>query len=190
VASVDRAAFVDPEAAERADRDEPLPLAEGQTTSQPLVIAHMAAALELTGGERVLEVGGGSGYAAAVLGRLAAEVHSVEIRPALARRARRNLDRAGVANVHLHEGDGTEGWPEAAPYDAISVAAGAPTVPEALLTQLAPGGRLVMPVGGQADGQRLILVRRTADDRLVAEDLRMPVRFVPLVRSSGGAAGS
>ena len=117
-------------------------------------------------------------------------MHSVEIRPALARRARRNLDRAGVANVHLHEGDGTEGWPEAAPYDAISVAAGAPTVPEALLTQLAPGGRLVMPVGGQADGQRLILVRRTADDRLVAEDLRMPVRFVPLVRSSGGAAGS
>lgn len=187
MAGVDRAAFVDPEAAERADRDEPLPLAEGQTTSQPLVIAHMAAALGLRSADRVLEVGGGSGYAAAVLGRLAGEVHSIEIRPALARRARRNLERAGVENVHLHEGDGTAGWPEAAPYDAISVAAGAPAVPAALLAQLAPGGRLVMPVGPRADGQRLTLVRRTADDQLVIEDLRMPVRFVPLVRAPEGA---
>ena len=185
MAGVDRAAFVDPEAAERADMDEPLPIAEGQTTSQPLVIAHMAAVLDLSDTDRVLEVGGGSGYAAAVLGRLAGEVHSVEIRPALARRARRNLERAGAANVHLHEGDGTEGWPEAAPYDAVSVAAGASAVPAALLAQLAPGGRLVMPVGPQADGQRLTLVRRTTDDRLVTEDLRMPVRFVPLVRAQG-----
>ena len=181
MASVDRAAFVDPEAAERADHDEPLPIAEGQTTSQPLVIANMAAALDLSATDRVLEVGGGSGYAAAVLGRLAGEVHSIEIRPALARRARRNLDRAGAANVHLHEGDGTAGWPEAAPYDAISVAAGAPVVPSALLAQLARGGRLVMPIGPRAAAQRLVLVRRTTDDRLVAEDLRMPVRFVPLV---------
>ncbi len=186
MASVDRAAFVDPEAAERADHDEPLPIAEGQTTSQPLVIANMAAALDLSATDRVLEVGGGSGYAAAVLGRLAGEVHSIEIRPALARRARRNLDRAGIANVHLHEGDGTAGWPEAAPYDAVSVAAGAPAVPSALLDQLAPGGRLVMPVGSQGDGQRLVLVRRTKDDRLVAEDLRMPVRFVPLVQAPEG----
>jgi protein-L-isoaspartate(D-aspartate) O-methyltransferase len=181
VAGVDRSAFVDPEAAERAGEDEPLPLGEGQTTSQPLVIAAMAAALDLQPTDRVLEVGGGSGYAAAVLGRLGGEVHSIEIRPALARRARRNLDRAGAANVHLHEGDGTAGWPEAAPYDAISVAAGAPVVPSALLAQLARGGRLVMPVGPRAAAQRLVLVRRTADDRLVAEDLRMPVRFVPLV---------
>jgi protein-L-isoaspartate(D-aspartate) O-methyltransferase len=181
VAGVDRAAFVDPEAAERAGEDEPLPLAEGQTTSQPLVIAAMAAALDLHPTDRVLEVGGGSGYAAAVLGRLAGEVHSIEIRPALAQRARRNLDRAGAANVHLHEGDGTAGWPEAAPYDAISVAAGAPVVPSALLAQLARGGRLVMPIGPRAAAQRLVLVRRTTDDRLVAEDLRMPVRFVPLV---------
>jgi protein-L-isoaspartate(D-aspartate) O-methyltransferase len=181
VASVDRAAFLDPEAAERADEDEPLPIAEGQTTSQPLVIAHMAAVLDLSDTDRVLEVGGGSGYAAAVLGRLAGEVHSIEIRPALARGARRNLERAGAPNVHLHEGDGTAGWPEAAPYDAVSVAAGAPAVPAALLAQLAPGGRLVMPVGPQGDGQRLTLVRRTTGDRLVVEDLRMPVRFVPLV---------
>lgn len=186
VASVDRAAFLDPEAAERADEDEALPIAEGQTTSQPLVIAVMAAALGLRATDRVLEVGAGSGYAAAVLGRLAGEVHSIEIRPALAQRARANLGRAGAANVHVHEADGTAGWPEAAPYDAISVAAGAPTVPSALLAQLAPGGRLVMPVGSQAEGQRLTLVRRTTDHRFVAEDLRMPVRFVPLVVSPPG----
>lgn len=180
-----REGFVDAEWADRADEDEPIPIGAGQTTSQPLVIALMAAALELTGVERVLEVGGGSGFAAAVLAALAHEVHTVEIRPALAARARANLAGAGVSGVEVHVGDGTRGWPTAAPYDAISVAAAARRIPPPLLEQLAPGGRLVMPVGPAWRGQRLVRARRAEDGATVLEDLLTPLRFVPLVTPPG-----
>jgi protein-L-isoaspartate(D-aspartate) O-methyltransferase len=182
MASVPRAAFVDPELADRAGEDAPLPIGEGQTISQPLVVALMAQALELTPADRVLEVGAGSGYAAAVLGRLAGHVDALEVREPLARRAAENLSGAGAANVEVHLADGTDGWPPGAPYDAIAVAAGASAVPPALLDQLAPGGRLVMPVGPRPGRQRLVRVRRRPDGGDRAEDLGIPVRFVPLVR--------
>jgi protein-L-isoaspartate(D-aspartate) O-methyltransferase len=181
ISAVPREAFVDPGLADRAGDDEPLPIGEGQTTSQPLVVALMAGALDLAPSDRVLEVGAGSGYAAAVLGRLAAEVHAVEIREALARRAAENVARAGCDNVHVHLGDGRRGWPDAAPFDAISVAAGAPEIPDALIAQLAPGGRLVMPVGPGPESQRLMRVRRSALGATTLEDLGAPVRFVPLI---------
>ncbi len=181
MATVPRAAFIDPDLAGRAAEDGPLPIGEGQTISQPLVVALMAQALELAPDDRVLEVGAGSGYAAAVLGRLAARVDAVEVREALARRAAENLAAAGVANVAVHAGDGTEGWRAGAPYDAISVAAGGPAVPPALVEQLAPGGRLVMPLGRRPERQRLVRVRRGADGEDRLEDLGIPVRFVPLV---------
>jgi protein-L-isoaspartate(D-aspartate) O-methyltransferase len=187
MAAVPRALFVDPDLAGRASEDGPLPIGEGQTISQPLVVALMAQALELRPDDRVLEVGAGSGYAAAVLARLAARVDAVEVREALAHRAADNLAAAGVENVAVHAADGTGGWPPGAPYDAISVAAGAAGVPHALLDQLAPGGRLVMPLGRRPERQRLVRVRRAedGDDRL--EDLGIPVRFVPLItpRSQG-----
>ncbi len=179
--AVPRAAFVDADLAAHADEDGPLPIGEGQTISQPLVVALMAQALELDPGDRALEVGAGSGYAAAVLSRLAARVDAVEVREALARRAAANLAAAGVANVAVHHADGTAGWPEGAPYDAISVAAGGPRVPAALREQLAPGGRLVMPVGRRPERQRLVRVRRGPEGEERVEDLGIPVRFVPLV---------
>jgi protein-L-isoaspartate(D-aspartate) O-methyltransferase len=181
MAAVPRAEFVDPDLADRADEDGPLPIGQGQTISQPLVVALMAQALELAPADRVLEVGAGSGYAAAVLGRLAARVDAVEVREALARRAAENLARAGVGNVDVHTGDGTAGWPLRAPYDAIAVAAGGPAVPPALVEQLAPGGRLVMPVGPRPERQRLLRVRRGDGGADRVEDLGIPVRFVPLV---------
>ena len=184
MAAVPRAAFVDPDLASRAAEDGPLPIGEGQTVSQPLVVALMAQALELAPDDRVLEVGAGSGYAAAVLARLAARVDAVEVREALARRAAENLAAAGVANVAVHHGDGTAGWPAGAPYDAIAVAAGGREVPPALVDQLAAGGRLVMPLGRRPERQRLVRVRRGADGEDRLEDLGIPVRFVPLVSPS------
>jgi len=156
----------------------PLPIGSGQTISQPLVVARMCELLELTGGERVLDVGTGSGYHAAVLARLCAHVWSVERHPELSAQAALNLRGAGVENVTLVVGDGARGLPEAAPFDAINVAAAAVTaVPQALEAQLAQGGRLVAPV---EDGdQRLYVVRRT-DDELERRALER-VRFVPLI---------
>jgi protein-L-isoaspartate(D-aspartate) O-methyltransferase len=183
--AVPREAFVDPELAAHAQEDGPLPIGEGQTISQPLVVALMAQALELGPDDRVLEVGAGSGYAAAVLGRLAARVDALEVREGLARRAAANLAAAGVANVAVHHADGTAGWPQGAPYDAISVAAGGPRVPAALREQLAPGGRLVMPVGRRPERQRLVRVRRGPAGEDAVEDLGIPVRFVPLVSEGG-----
>jgi protein-L-isoaspartate(D-aspartate) O-methyltransferase len=178
VRAVPRDRFVPPELVAEAWENAPLPIGEGQTISQPLVVARMCELLELTGSERVLDVGTGSGYHAAILSRLAAHVWSIERHAELSRQAAANLRAAGVENVTLTVGDGALGLPEHAPYDAINVAAAAvATVPEALEAQLAPGGRLVAPV---EDGdQRLYLVRRTGDE-LQRRSLER-VRFVPLV---------
>jgi protein-L-isoaspartate(D-aspartate) O-methyltransferase len=163
--------------------DHPLPIDEGQTISQPYVVALMAQLLELGPEDKVLEVGTGSGYAAAVLGRLAGEVHTIERIPTLARSARRVLAALGVDNVHVHDGDGCKGWPAAAPYDGIVAAAAAAVVPPALVQQLAPGGRLVLPVGPSGGSQELVRIRRIgANGELEQEDLG-PVSFVPLIAS-------
>jgi protein-L-isoaspartate(D-aspartate) O-methyltransferase len=176
--SVRRDLFVPPELAAEAWQNAPLPIGEGQTISQPLVVARMCELLELTGSERVLDVGTGSGYHAAVLARLCAHVWSIERHPELSRQAAANLRAAGVANVTLAVGDGALGLPAEAPFDAINVAAAAwAAVPPALEAQLAPGGRLVAPV--QDGDQRLHLVRRT-DGELERRSLER-VRFVPLV---------
>jgi len=179
---VPRHAFVPVELRDRAYEDAPLPIGLGQTISQPYVVARMAEALELQGHERVLEIGTGSGYAAAVLGRLARDVHTVERFDELATGASRCLAAIGCTNVHVHVGDGSQGWRNAEPYDAIVVAAGGPRLPWELLRQLAPGGRLVMPVG-EREGQVLVRVRRTPSG-FEREDLEM-VRFVPLVGVEG-----
>lgn len=180
--AVPREAFVPADMREFAYDDTPLPIGEGQTISQPYIVALMAAAARLDPRDRVLEIGTGSGYAAAVLAGLAARVETVELRPELAARARENL--RAYPNVDVHVGDGTLGWSQGAPYDAILAAAGGPQVPPALLGQLAPGGRLVMPVGASRERQRLLRMVRGEHGRLAREDLG-PVRFVPLVGEQG-----
>jgi protein-L-isoaspartate(D-aspartate) O-methyltransferase len=178
--TVPREAFVDEELREFAYRNAPLPIGSGQTISQPLVVAHMIEALELAPHERVLEIGTGSGYAAAILSRIAKEVFTVERLQELADTATERLKRLGYDNVHVLCGDGTRGWPEEAPFDAIVVAAGSPGVPPALLEQLRMGGRLVIPVGEEKDSQQLTRVIRRGDDQFDYEDLG-GVRFVPLI---------
>ena len=170
----------------QAYRDNALPIGGGQTISAPSTVAAMSSALELAGHEHVLEVGTGSGYQAAVLARLAERVVSIERLPRLAAEARRALDRLGVTNVVVHLGDGSLGRPIEAPYDAIVITAGAPTVPEPLLDQLAPGGCLVAPVGPRGE-QRLVRIRRGKDDRFTREVLGL-CRFVDLVGRHGWAA--
>ena len=157
--SVDRAAFVAEGQGEVAYEDRPLQIGQGQTISQPYMVARMTAELGLTGGERVLEIGSGSGYQTAILSRMAGEVFAVEYVSELAERARRVLDSLGVKNVHLRTGDGTLGWPEEAPFDRILAAAAAPEVPPPFLEQLAEGGVLLMPIG-PIGGQRLVKVER------------------------------
>ncbi|MGH2967977.1 MAG: protein-L-isoaspartate(D-aspartate) O-methyltransferase [Solirubrobacteraceae bacterium] len=182
VRGVPRDAFVPPGMQDEAWSNIPLPIGCGQTISQPLVVARMCELLELRGDERVLDVGTGSGYHAALLGRLAAHVYSIELHPELSARAGRSLAAAGVHNVTLVVGDGTHGLPAYAPYDAINVAAAAEgVVPPALCEQLSPGGRLVAPV--ENGEQRLVLVQRTGDE--LSSTLLERVRFVPLVRVSG-----
>ena len=165
--------------------DGPLPIPANQTISQPYVVATMIAALALRPTDRVLEIGAGSGYAAAVLSRIAAEVYTVERHAELADYARERLAALGYDNVRLRQGDGTRGWPEHAPYDAIIVAAGGPAVPASLRAQLAAGGRLVMPVGRSRQQQTLVLVRRV-EGRYTEERLA-PVAFVPLIGEEGWA---
>lgn len=181
---VPREAFVPRKLEEFAYQDAPLPIGDGQTISQPYVVALTVQALGLKGGERVLEIGTGSGYAAAVLGRLAAQVFTIERRESLAVQARERLARLGYHNVTVLQRDGTLGWPEDAPYDAIAVAAGGPEVPKALLEQLAPGGRLVIPVGSDQDSQTLMRVTRDEDGGFREESLA-DVRFVPLIGEQG-----
>ncbi len=173
---------------EFAYQDTPLPIESDQTISQPFIVAFMTESLELRGGERVLEIGTGSGYAAAVLAEIAGEVYTVERYENLARGARERLRRLGYENVRVLHGDGTRGWSEHAPYDAIVVAAGGPEVPDSLRRQLAVGGRLVIPVGSTQRLQKLVRIRRLAEERFDEEEL-LDVRFVPLVGREGWAEG-
>jgi protein-L-isoaspartate(D-aspartate) O-methyltransferase len=182
IAAVPRDAFVPASLRERAWDDEPLPIGGGQTISQPRMVAIMCAALRLTGRERVLDVGTGSGWHCALLASLAARVWSIERDRALSAGARRTLAATGVTNVELRCGDGALGWPEHAPYDAVNVAcAGDESDLVALEEQLARGGRLVAPVRASADAQELLLVERRGLGRLRRRSLG-PVAFVPLVR--------
>ena len=185
-ATVPRDRFVPPDLAERAYDDTPLPIGAGQTISQPYVVAITAQALGLAGHERVLEIGTGSGYAAAILGTLAREVVTIERLEELATRAASTLTELGITNVHVHHADGTIGWPASAPYEAIAVSAGAPALPPALVSQLTVGGRLVVPIGS-AESQRLVRVTRTSEIDYIQEDLG-DVRFVPLVGEQGWPA--
>jgi protein-L-isoaspartate(D-aspartate) O-methyltransferase len=166
----------------RAYEDSALPIGNGQTISQPSIHARYLEILRLTGKEKVLEVGTGSGYQTVLLAHLAAQVFSIERIAPLMQSARENIARAGVRNVSLLTGDGTLGWREYAPYDAILVSAGSPTIPQPLIDQLAEGGRLLIPLGGQ-DVQTLVLLTRK-DGKIVREDM-LPVRFVPLLGQHG-----
>jgi protein-L-isoaspartate(D-aspartate) O-methyltransferase len=181
---VPREAFLPPAMERFAYDDGPLPIEAGQTISQPYIVAYMIEALELQGTERVLEIGTGSGYAAAVLSRCAAEVFTVERIASLAQSARDRLQGLDYGNVTVHLGDGTLGWPEHAPYQGIVVTAGAPELPDALLNQLAPEGKLVIPVGPTQHLQTLIRVRRVGEHDYRREEL-CPVRFVPLIGEQG-----
>jgi protein-L-isoaspartate(D-aspartate) O-methyltransferase len=179
---VPRELFVPEAYRTRAYDDAALPIGEGQTISQPYMVARICEALALHGGERVLDVGTGSGYQAAVLAELAGEVHTIERLASLAERARAALAAAGYERVEVHVGDGTLGLPEHAPFAAIAVAAAAPEVPPSLYAQLEPGGRLVVPVGGRG-GQELQLVVRSPEGPAVLRSV--PCRFVPLVGREG-----
>lgn len=186
--TVPREAFVAADQVQFAYVDAPLPIGQGQTISQPYIVALMTEALELTPDDRVLEIGTGSGYAAAVLSRIAKEVYTVERRPELAHAAEARFQQLEYHNIHVHIADGTLGWADRAPYDGIVVTAGGPAIPEPLLDQLGAGGRLVIPVGPRPDLQELMRVRRSGQDAYRQENLGS-VRFVPLVGEAGWKAG-
>ncbi len=175
---VPRHLFVPEEYIDLAYEDRPLPIGKEQTISQPYIVAYMTNALELSPTDRVLEIGLGSGYQAAVLGQLAAQVYSIEILPELARRSARVLGELGYANIHIRVGDGRAGWPEEAPFDAIIATAAPAEVPRPLLDQLAPGGRMVIPIGTVA--QELKRIRRSPDGERCDVASLMGVRFVPM----------
>jgi protein-L-isoaspartate(D-aspartate) O-methyltransferase len=179
--AVPRHEFVPADQQPRAYEDTPLPIGHEQTISQPAVVAFMTQVIKPRPGLRVLEVGTGSGYQAAVLAETGARVWTVEIFRALADEARARLQRLGYGGVQVRHGDGYAGWPEVAPFDAIVVTAGADSIPPPLVRQLAPGGRLVMPVGDPWTDQRLVLLQKDASGRVASRDL-LPVRFVPLLR--------
>ncbi|WP_027165511.1 protein-L-isoaspartate(D-aspartate) O-methyltransferase [Mesorhizobium sp. WSM3224] len=181
---VPREAFVDPGFEEFAYEDAPLPIADGQTISQPYVVAFMIEMADVKSGDHVLEVGTGSGYAAAVMSRIVERVYTIERHPGLAETAKRRFEKLGYENIEVRTGDGTKGWPEAAPFDAIVVTASGPGAPLALQEQLDVGGRLVIPVGEDPDSQRLLKVTRTGAATYSEEDFG-GVRFVPLIGKQG-----
>ncbi|HEX6742347.1 MAG TPA: protein-L-isoaspartate(D-aspartate) O-methyltransferase [Sphingomicrobium sp.] len=182
--AVPREAFIGDEYAHLAYGDHPLPIEAGQTISQPYIVGLMIQAAEIGAEDSVLEVGAGSGYAAAVISRIAARVIGIERQHDLVEVARGRLRRLGYDNVEIVEGDGTKGWPEAAPYDAVLAAASGSHVPRPLVEQLAPGGRIVMPVGDPRSVQELIKVTKQEDGILKQENLG-GVRFVPLIGEEG-----
>lgn len=186
--AVPREAFVGPELAHLAYRDHPLPIAAGQTISQPYIVALMIEAAEIRRGDRVLEVGSGSGYAAAVISRIAGHVIGIERQPDLVKLASERLARLHFDNVDIVEGDGTRGLPEQAPFDAILAAASGSHIPQPLVDELRPGGRIVMPLGSPDTVQRLIVATKQEDGSLQEADLGA-VRFVPLIGEEGWKAG-
>ena len=177
--AVPRHEFVPIEYREHAYLDEPLPIGREQTISQPFIVAYMTEALHLRPGMKVLEVGTGSGYQAAVLAEMGCRVHTIEIIQALADGARTRLERLGYAGIQVRHGDGYLGWPEAAPFDAILLTAAPERVPPVLVAQLAPGGRLIAPVGGEVEVQKLVLLEKNPTGRVKRTEL-LPVRFVPM----------
>ena len=186
---VPRELFVPENLREFSYDDAPLPIGEAQTISQPYIVALMIEAAGLTPGSRVLEIGAGSGYCVGVLSHLAARVFAIERNATLASALQRRLDRLGCSNIHTREGDGSTGWAEHAPFDAIIVSAVAPRVGKVLLEQLALGGRLIIPVGQNEHDQRLLRVTRSGDDDFVEEDLG-GVHFVPLIGEAAFSPGA
>jgi len=184
MSEVPRQEFVPAAFRDAAYEDRALPIGQGQTISQPFVVAYMTELIEPAPGKKVLEVGTGSGYQAAVLAAAGMEVYTIEIFEKLAAAARQRLDRLGFDGVRTRHGDGFFGWPEEAPFDAILVTAAAGYVPPPLLEQLRPGGRMVIPVGSIYGVQNLVLVRKSADGEIRTRTL-LPVRFVPLLHGGG-----
>jgi protein-L-isoaspartate(D-aspartate) O-methyltransferase len=175
--------FMPPELRALAYEDHPVPIGYGQTISQPYIVAAMTETLDVRKEHRVLEIGTGSGYQAAILSRLASEVYTIEIVPPLAKSAAQTLSRLGYKNVFVREGDGYKGWPEKAPFDRIILTAAPPELPQTLVDQLKPRGKLVAPVGRPGSFQELILAEKAADGRISQRSL-MPVGFVPMVKPS------
>lgn len=184
ICSVDRKCFVPVGWREYAYENHPLPIGYGQTISQPYIVAYMAAALQLRPDDRVLEIGSGSGYNAAVLAQLVQRVYSLEIVPQLAEMARRNLREAGIENVEVHLADGSGGWPAAAPYAAIALTAAPASLPPALVEQLLPGGRIIAPIGQPQ--QELITYQLDRQTGELIEIEHLPVSFVPMTGSTMG----
>ena len=180
MAAVPRHLFVPPSGQALAYADTPLSIGHGQTISQPYIVAFMTEALQVEPSHTVLEIGTGSGYQAAILGRLARDVYTIEIVPELAERARETLAQQGFWNAHVRAGDGYRGWPEHAPFDRVMVTAAPEEVPQALVDQLASGGRMVIPVGPQFADQELRILTKTPDGVITARSL--PVRFVPMIK--------
>lgn len=179
--TVPRHVFVPPDVRPLAYRDRPLPIGEDQTISQPYIVALMTEKLALAPGAKVLEIGTGSGYQAAVLAHLTPNVYTIEIVRSLAERAKQVLHEQGYNEVHVRHGDGYKGWPEAAPFDAIIVTCAAEDLPAPLWEQLRPGGRIVIPTGSPTGEQELVIIGKTPAGRRVTESVT-PVRFVPLTR--------
>jgi len=180
LAKVERHRFVPASQAAAAYRNHPLPIGSGQTISQPYIVALSTDLIAPQAGQRVLEIGTGSGYQAAMLAEIVAQVYSIELVPSLGKEAATRLRALGYANVEVRIGDGYAGWPEQAPFDAIVVTAAAPRVPQALVDQLKPGGRMVIPVGASHEAQELLLLVKRADGSVEKRSV-LPVRFVPLV---------
>jgi len=177
---VERHRFVPAAQQSLAYRNHPLPIGSGQTISQPYIVALSTDLISPQAGQRVLEIGTGSGYQAAILAEIVAQVYSIELVPSLGKEAAERLKTLGYANVEVRIGDGYAGWPEQAPFDSIVVTAAAPRVPEALVQQLKPGGRMVIPVGASFEAQQLLVIEKRADGSVMRRSV-LPVRFVPLV---------